>query len=46
VVCEAGREHGVPTPINDMVVEIVKMKERGELKVTDAPLDMFKNLFA
>jgi 2-dehydropantoate 2-reductase len=46
VVCDAGRQHGVPTPINDMVVEIVKMKEKGELKVTDAPLDMFKGLFA
>jgi ketopantoate reductase len=34
VVCESGKEHEVPTPINDMVVEIVKKKELGELKVT------------
>lgn len=45
VVCEAGREHGIPTPVNDKVVEIVKKKESGELKVTDAPLYMFEGLF-
>lgn len=45
VVCQAGREHGVPTPVNDMVVEIVKKKEIGEFKVTDAPLYMFEGLF-
>jgi 2-dehydropantoate 2-reductase len=45
VVCEAGIEHGIPTPVNDMVVEVVKMKERRELKVTDAPLYKFEGLF-
>lgn len=45
VVCEAGRKYGVPTPVNDMAVEIVKKKETGEFKVTDAPLYMFEGLF-
>lgn len=45
VVCDTGRHYGIPTPINDMVVEIVKKKETGELKVTDAPLEMFNGLF-
>lgn len=46
VVCDAGRQYGIPTPINSMVVDIVKKKEMGEIKVTDAPLDMFNGLFA
>lgn len=45
VVCQAGRELGILTPVNDMVVEIVKKKENGEFKVTDAPLYMFEGLF-
>jgi len=45
VVCDAGRQYDIPTPINDMVVEIVKKKEMGEYKVTDAPLEKFNGLF-
>lgn len=30
VVCEFGREFGVPTPINDRIVEIIKKEESGE----------------
>lgn len=31
VVCKFGREFGVPTPINDRIVEIIKKEESGEL---------------
>ena len=31
VVCEWGRKCGVPTPINDRIVEIVKKEQAGEL---------------
>ena len=32
VVCSAGREVDVPTPLNDMVVDVIHRIERGELK--------------
>ena len=32
VVCSAGREVGVPTPLNDMVVDVIHRIERKELK--------------
>jgi len=32
VVCNAGREVGVPTPMNDMVVKVIHRIEAGELK--------------
>jgi len=31
-VCRTGREHGVPTPYNDWIVEMVNSIERGELQ--------------
>jgi 2-dehydropantoate 2-reductase len=33
-VCERGREHGVPTPINDATVTMVKQIEDGMRKIT------------
>ena len=41
VVCKCGRENGVPTPINDKVVEIVKLKEAGKLPVDSRNLEKF-----
>ena len=32
VVCSSGRKVGVPTPLNDMVVDVIHRIERGELK--------------
>jgi len=32
VVCSSGREVGVPTPLNDMVVDVIHRIEKGELK--------------
>jgi 2-dehydropantoate 2-reductase len=33
-ICERGREHGVPTPLNDIVVAMVKQIEAGERSIT------------
>ena len=45
-VCARGREHGVPTPINDAVVRMVKEIEAGQRKMTPENLKdaVFENL--
>jgi len=37
-VCRTGREHGVPTPQNDWIVETVHAIERGDQNVAENPL--------
>ena len=44
VVCEFGRKHGVATPINDRIVEVVKKIQSGELKAEKANFKLFKDL--
>ena len=44
VVCEFGRKHGVPTPINDRIVEIVKKMEAGIIKPDKKNIYMFRDL--
>jgi 2-dehydropantoate 2-reductase len=44
VVCDWGRRLGVPTPINDRIVEIVKQCESGELKPQPANIRLFDHL--
>ncbi len=44
VVCEAGRKHGIATPINDKIVEIVKKCESGELKPQKQNIVLFDEL--
>lgn len=41
VVCSSGREVGVPTPLNDMVVDVIHRIERGELKPCRDNLECF-----
>lgn len=41
VVCSSGREVGVPTPLNDMVVDVIHRIERGELKPCRDNLEFF-----
>ena len=41
VVCSWGRKFGVPTPVNDKIVEIVHSIERGERKYGPSNLDLF-----
>ncbi|QWT54988.1 2-dehydropantoate 2-reductase [Christensenella sp. MSJ-20] len=45
VVCQFGRQHGVPTPFNDMVVRVIQEMERGEGAPRKDNLDRFQTLF-
>lgn len=44
IVCEQGRKYGVPTPINDRIVQIVKECENGKRKPALANLREFDDL--
>ncbi len=44
VVCDYGRRFGVATPINDMIVEIIKKCESGELKPQTDNIKLFDRL--
>lgn len=44
IVCEWGRKCGVPTPINDKIVEIIKKCEKGELKPQKANIKLFDGI--
>ena len=44
VVCEWGRKCGIPTPINDKIVEIVKKEQEGRLKCVPSNIIYFDNL--
>ena len=44
VVCEWGRKCGVPTPINDRIVEIIKKEQSGELKLEASNIKLFGDL--
>lgn len=34
IVCEFGRKYGIPTPINDQIVDIIKKEQSGELPLS------------
>ena len=44
VVCEWGRKTGVPTPVNDRIVEIVKKEQAGELPLSKENLKLFSGI--
>lgn len=44
VVCEWGKKCGVPTPVNDRIVEIVKKEQNGELPLSKENLKYFADL--
>lgn len=44
VVCEWGRKCGVPTPINDRIVEVIKKIQAGELKLEASNIKLFDDL--
>ena len=44
VVCEFGRKHGVPTPINDRIVEVIKKIQAGELEAIPENVELFNDL--
>jgi 2-dehydropantoate 2-reductase len=44
VVCAYGRKWGVPTPINDQIVEIIKQCQQGQLKPGQQNIHLFDAL--
>ena len=44
VVCAYGRKLGVPTPINDKIVEIIKKEQAGELSLKAGNIRLFDQL--
>ena len=44
VVCEFGRKYGVPTPVNDRIVEVVKKEQAGELTPKADNIRLFADL--
>ena len=39
VVCQFGRKYGVPTPVNDRIVEIVKAEQDGLIAIEAANVE-------
>lgn len=44
IVCEWGRKCGIPTPINDRIVEVIKKEQSGELKFEASNIRLFDDL--
>ena len=44
VVCAWGRKTGVPTPVNDRIVEIIKKEQAGELPLAKENIRLFEGL--
>ncbi|MBE6560342.1 MAG: ketopantoate reductase family protein [Ruminococcaceae bacterium] len=44
IVCAWGKRYGIPTPINDRIVEIIKQYERGERKPEARNIVLFDEL--
>ncbi len=44
VVCEWGRKCGVPTPINDRIVEVIKKQQDGKLPLDVSNIRLFDDL--
>ena len=44
VVCEWGRKYGVPTPVNDRIVEVINREQAGELKLEKSNIQFFSDL--
>jgi len=43
-VCQFGRKYGVPTPVNDRIVDVIKKEQRGELKPEHKNIEYFRDL--
>ena len=44
IVCETGRRYGVPTPVNDRIVQVVKKIQNGEIKAEPGNIEAFRDL--
>ena len=45
VVCREGRKRGVPTPINDRIVEVIKKEQAGEIPISRENAGLFADLY-
>lgn len=45
VVCEWGKKYGVPTPVNDRIVEIIKKEQNDGLKPMRANIQYFEEFY-
>ncbi len=45
VVCEWGKKYGVPTPVNDRIVEVIKKEQNKELKPMLANIQFFEEFY-
>jgi len=43
VVCAYGKKYGVPTPINDRIVEVVTKEQNGELRLCAENIEYFRS---
>lgn len=41
IVCKYGKKYGIPTPVNDKIVEIVKKEESGKLSLSKDNINLF-----
>lgn len=44
VVCDFGKRYGVPTPVNDKIVEVIKKEQSGELGIDRCNIRLFADL--
>ncbi len=44
VVCEWGKKCGVPTPVNDKIVELIKLEQAGKIKCVPSNIYYFNDL--
>ena len=44
VVCRYGKKHGVPTPINDRIVEVIQKEQAGALQPEHKNIELFRDL--
>ena len=44
VVCDTGRKYGIPTPINDRIVEVVAGIQDGKYQYSPENIKYFKDL--
>ena len=45
VVCEWGKKYGVPTPINDRIVEVIRKEQDGEIRPMLANIQYFEEFY-
>lgn len=44
VVCDTGRKYGIPTPVNDRIVEVVAGIQDGKYQYSPENIKYFKDL--